>query len=204
VFVQTRSHGRERAPFYVCSSFHHRGSTVCGNNQALPLARIDAEALNAAREDLLHPLVIERTFTKLRRRLEDRPAVSADRRAELSSEADRLRHELSRLSAALASGETLPSVLDAIRERERRREVIAAELGNLESRSEAAIVQLDAAWPEIQARMAEWRRMLSEGTTRARQMLRVLLDGRLVFTPRREWGKWKSQAGPTMGGSSRV
>lgn len=35
--VQTRSHGGRRAFFYACSSYYHRGRSVCDNGQALPM-----------------------------------------------------------------------------------------------------------------------------------------------------------------------
>ena len=40
---------------------------------------------------------------------------------------------------------------------------------------------------EVQRRLAEWRKVLAEETKQARQMLRMLLRGRLVFTPDLEW-----------------
>ena len=35
--VQTRSHAGRRAFFYACSSYYHRGRSVCDNGQALPM-----------------------------------------------------------------------------------------------------------------------------------------------------------------------
>jgi len=40
--------------------------------------------------------------------------------------------------------------------------------------------------PEVRRRLTDWRAILSEETGQARQMLRTLLEGRLVFTPRPE------------------
>jgi len=45
---------------------------------------------------------------------------------------------------------------------------------------------LEGALPEARRRLADWRSLLSEETPQARQMLRTLLAGRIVFTPRPE------------------
>ena len=105
--------------------------------------------------------------------------------ARLNAERERLERELFRLSAALAEGAALPSVLSAIREREARQAVIAEELTACESSSDA-LAELADALPEAQRRLQEWRSVLTEETGQARQMLRALLEGRIVFTPRPE------------------
>jgi site-specific DNA recombinase len=181
--VQSRAHGRQRAHFYVCVGYHNRGRTVCPNNQALPMRRIDREVLDALRDDLLNPVVLERAFTKLRARLQAQPKAAESRVGALRAELTRLQHELARLAAAIASGAPLSSVLEAIREREGRRDVIGAELAILCSTEARALDQLADVEPEIQSRLKDWRGMLSEDTPQARQMLRALLTGRLVFTP---------------------
>lgn len=40
--------------------------------------------------------------------------------------------------------------------------------------------------PEVWRRLNDWQRVLSEESAQVRQMLRSLLRGRLVFTPREE------------------
>jgi hypothetical protein len=186
LFVQSRSHRHQRAYVYACSSFHHRGQKVCGNNQALPMERIDREVLTAFRQDLLNPVAIERALRKLQGRLQDQPQVTADRAAALGAEAERLRLELSRLSAALADGAALSSVLQAIRDREARIATIGAELATLQQDDRQALAAFADVLPEVRQRLTDWRAILSEETGQARQMLRTLLEGRLVFTPRPE------------------
>jgi hypothetical protein len=186
LFVQTRSHGRQRARFYACSTFHHKGQRVCPNNQPLPMARIDGEVLSAFRHDLLSPVVLERALRKLQGRLSAQPNADADRAAALKAESERLRLELTRLSAALAEGAALPSVLEAIRTREERRAMFAAELAAIQREAAGASIEIEWVLPEVRRRLTDWRAILTEESTQARQMLRTLLDGRLVFTPRPE------------------
>jgi hypothetical protein len=47
-------------------------------------------------------------------------------------------------------------------------------------------VPLDVVMPEVQNRLRDWRSVLGEESPQARQMLRFLLRGRLVFTPRQD------------------
>jgi hypothetical protein len=61
--------------------------------------------------------------------------------------------------------------------------MISAELATLDTTG-SALVAWDAALPELHRRLTDWRAMLSDDTPIARRMLRTLLTGRLVFTPR--------------------
>jgi DNA invertase Pin-like site-specific DNA recombinase len=185
IFVHSRQHGGQRAYFYGCSTFYHRGKAVCRNGRALPMSRVDAAVLSAFQEDLLDPEVVERTFVKVRSRLSDVPAASAGRATVLQGELAKLKTELDHLTAALAQGADLPSVLTAVREREHRRGLVAAELAAVPNEMSGLLAHVDVVLPELRRRMSDWRALLSEETPQARQMLRTLLNskGRLVFTP---------------------
>jgi hypothetical protein len=51
VYVTSRSHGRRRAFFYACTSFHRKGRTVCANNQQVVLEDAEAEVMAAVEDD---------------------------------------------------------------------------------------------------------------------------------------------------------
>jgi hypothetical protein len=76
-------------------------------------------------------------------------------------------------------------MIDAIRERERRKAALADEISELSGALTTA-VRVAGALPDLRRRMRDWRAVLAEETTQARQMLRKLLTGRLVFTARPE------------------
>ena len=146
---------------------------------------VDSEVLEAFRDDLLNPVVLDRALVKLRTRLSAEPNAQAEQSGRLRAERERLERELSRLSAALADGASLPSVLVAIREREARQAVIADELAACDG-SDYFVAALTEAVPEARRRLQEWRSVLTQENSQARQMLRMLLEGRIVFTPRPE------------------
>jgi ABC-type transporter Mla subunit MlaD len=93
----------------------------------------------------------------------------------LSQEDRRLHAELSRLTSALADGVPLTSVLDAIRERESRREAIARELATLTADGAAMADEIEAVLPEAKRRLDQWRSVLVDEMPQARRMLRALL-----------------------------
>ena len=53
LIVRSRSHGSERANFYACSSFHHRGKTVCSNSLEMRLEEADEAIVSALGDELL-------------------------------------------------------------------------------------------------------------------------------------------------------
>ena len=46
--VRSRSHGGRRAFFYGCTSYHHRGRTVCTNTLEMPMLAADEAVLESA------------------------------------------------------------------------------------------------------------------------------------------------------------
>jgi hypothetical protein len=89
--------------------------------------------------------------------------------------------ELQRLTAAILAGGEAATLVQAIRERERQREALSSELSALEH---PRPVSADAARlrAELRAKLADWRDMLRAHVPQARQMIRKLVVGRIVFT----------------------
>jgi hypothetical protein len=82
---------------------------------------VNAAVLERAREVLLNPRVLERALTKLGTRF----AEPDDARVtQLETQQARLLAEVERLTAALAAGGALTSLIAAIRERESRLELV--------------------------------------------------------------------------------
>lgn len=183
LFVNSRKHGATRGFVYGCSSYHLRGRQVCENRLLLPLPLVESEVLTAFREDLLDPLVIERALSKLHDRLRESPQSTGKRQAAIDVDLRRVDAELSRLTAALAGGAELTSVVGAIREREARRQVLASELATLRQDEAGVLTDLKGIMPEVRRRLTDWQGLLGQETTKARKMLRALLEGRIVFTP---------------------
>jgi hypothetical protein len=80
--VKSRSHGRKRAFYYGCSSFHQRGRTVCRYGFEVPMA-LAVKAVVMAFRRLLTPTVVERVLDDAVRALVPSGEDGEAKRAEL-------------------------------------------------------------------------------------------------------------------------
>lgn len=120
-----------------------RGRHVCSNRYELPMEDTNEAVLSAVGEQVLSPEMLEAAIDRATERLATR-RTDDDEAERLRSEQQTLDVELSRLAGAVAAGGgSLPSVLTAIREREAKRETLAARI--------AAIAHV-AAMPKVDRR----------------------------------------------------
>jgi hypothetical protein len=148
--------------------------------------RRSVPVLTSFREDLLDPVVLDRAFLKLRARLAATGAKATDRPATLQSELQRIEVGLGRLTQALADGGDIPSLLEAIREREAQRRAVLTEMEVARAAPTAAQPDAETALRELRRRVRHWQFLLTEETSQARQMLRTLMKTRIVVTPNLE------------------
>jgi hypothetical protein len=180
LYVKTRkATGKDRAYFYGCTSFHLRGSSVCSNGLELPMEVADRAVLDAFERDILRPDVVEAAVTRAMNRL--LPSATAAKAASmrLQAELQGLEAELSRLTAAIAGGGQLGTLVQAIQERGQRRIAIRAELDGL-NRPALDPARLRA---DLRARLDDWRGLLTRHIPQARQIIRKLLTSAILFTP---------------------
>ena len=179
LYVKTKKRASgARAFFYGCMSFHLRGRTVCTNSLEIPMELADQAVLAAIEREILKPDVVEAVLDRALELL--RPATTGDtRRAEVRQALDAVRGELDRLTAAIAAGGELPTLLAAIRERERTRALLDTELRTLSQPASSP----DAMRVALGRRLTEWRSLLLQRLPEARQVLRTLLRTTIAFTP---------------------
>ena len=174
---------------YRCLYHATRGVEVCANGLELPAADANAEIIAKLQRDVLTPAVVEESITKALARYAATAAAVPSREADLVRALDRVEEECRRLAGLLASGETLPSVLEVLREREARRVELRAELAHLRGAQRvAATFDVGGLRAELGQWLADWRELLEGEPVQARQVLRKLLVSRLVWTPRVETG----------------
>ena len=184
VSVRSRKHGSRRAFYYVCTSYHTRGTSVCANGHEVPMVAANAVLLEAVREQVLSPEVITAAVGRAAARIAALAADPPDTDAVRGQLGD-LDRELSRLIQALAAGGDVPSVVAAIKDREQRQGSLRAQLTSLERVAHLPSLDLARLERDLTARLTEWRGLLSlsRHTAQARQLLRTLLVGRLTFAP---------------------
>jgi hypothetical protein len=148
------------------------------------MADANAAVITTLQQDVLTVAAVERILTTVLDTARTRPdAIERDRGA-VQAELDRVTAELGRLTDALAAGRPLESVQDGITAREHRRAELRARLEQLNGLQRVATVDPGALAGHIQARLTDWQGLLERHSAQARQILRRLLVGRLVFTPK--------------------
>jgi hypothetical protein len=97
----------------------------------------------------------------------------------LEDELRRVELEIARFTDAIGRGEPLPSILEALRERERRRRDLREQLAKLDGLALLAHrpEELDR---ELATKLVEWQGLLERQPIQARQPLRKLLAGRVL------------------------
>jgi hypothetical protein len=104
---------------------------------------------------------------------------------------------LARLTQAVAEGGAVATLVQAIRDQERRHQAIGAQLVDLKR---PRVVPMTA--PQLRAVLCEkaneWRALLRKHAPIARQMIRKLVEGRIVFTPDRQARRYTFRATGTL------
>ena len=195
LYVKSRSHGRRRAYFYGCTAHHKRGSAVCPNSGEIPMPRADATVLKAVLADFLDADVIEAVVTRALEQRRPAAEEAAATRARIERSLADLDQEIARLADAIAAGGELPGLVRALTAREDRRQTLHAELTGLSRIAEVGTVDRETLATAIRQRVEEWRGLLTRQTSHARQLLRKLVDGPMIFTPTPEdSGVWEFRA----------
>lgn len=198
MIVRTRSHGRQRAHFLGCSGYHLRGTTVCGNRTEDALARIDASVLSEFAKTLGAPDLLDAVVDVAKRRLAPAVAnVTADITG-LRAALVKIEGEIRNLTDAIASGVGLSSVVTALRKREDERATIRRRIEAVEQGQTLAASAPSRLRDELAGRLADWRGVLLRNPVIARQVLKKLLDGPLLFTPKTDgserWFEFEGRA----------
>jgi site-specific DNA recombinase len=180
----TSSDWRTRRRFaYACSHNRFRGRSVCANNLWAPMDLADRVVLGAFKDEVLHPRVVERTITKALAQLREPEEPAEETRARLNAELTRVELELSRLTEAIVAGGDVNTLVSAMKERERRRVNVKVELEALDRTMCAPGLDPQDLMSEIHGVLTDWQGLLAGQPIQARQILRKLIEGRLVFTP---------------------
>ncbi len=196
--VDSSGYGRKRAFFYVCSSFYKRGRVVCPNALKMRLEEADDAILSALERELLDPDMLQEAAARAAARVAAPAEDLTARRHGLDTALGHTEAALARLTQAIAEGGSMPTLVQAIRDQERRHQAIRGELADL---VRPRVVPLNVA--ELKARVLEkaeeWRALLRKHAPIARQMIRKLVEGRIVFTPDREAGLYRAHVPGTLG-----
>ena len=178
LFVRSRSHGKRRAFHYACTTHDHRGPEKCQESMLLPMQMFDEAILKTLEQDVLQPSIIAKAIGKAVQQLQPCDEEPDVRRETLQKELAHVEAELARLTTAIASGGSLPTLVSAIQEREERRTRLQADLAALDG---LTLTAFDAARVEEELRsyLADWLSLAQQHHAQTRQILRKILPRRI-------------------------
>ena len=174
--ARSRSHEKRRVMFYGCAGYHKRGRTVCANRLTVPMTDFDTVVLDAVERQVLSPDVLSDALDRAVELLGE----AAEQPPRLDEDLQRVEKELQRLTAALAAGGHLETVVKALREREALRAALMAERDRAERTSQLSGADLREA---LSRRLEDWRGLMRRHVAQSQQLLRRLIDGKLNCRP---------------------
>jgi len=160
--------------FYLCTSRHKTGTKICANKFALPYYEITQAVIDQLSSDLL-------TTENMVKLLTDDLLAPEDAQTEqgaLAASLKTLDRELANLNAvAAAGGADVASLVEALKTKQRQRDVVAARLEHLEGLEKAREgFDLDSWLPqEGQVLLVDLEEMLHADPGTSRGILRGLL-----------------------------
>jgi len=155
--------------------------------------------LDALRDYVLHPEIVEGAIKGALDML--RPQVDAvdARRRELMTRLRELEAETARLTAAVAQGGKLTSLMQALTDREQQRSDLDVQLASLDGLRNMSRFDVRRIERELRARVRDWKALLRRQTPIAREVLSKLVgEERIVFTPQADQ-TWTFEGRATLG-----
>jgi site-specific DNA recombinase len=172
------SEGRGRRRVYGCSRARRMGS--CSNRLQIPIERVDDAVLNSIIDQVLTETVVEAIVDRVIGRLA--PNAVNHTVGELRTALQSVEREIRRVTDAIAKGGELESLLDKLRECEKRRNDLRAAI---QSRTvmPAQTIERGRLESSVRRRVEDWRELLNRRSAHGRQLLREMLAGPITFTP---------------------
>ena len=179
--IAFRRNPRVGQNLYVCAFQHRRGS-ICVNTIRIPQPVLDGallDALHAALDESLLAEAVRMALDMQRREQAAHPDQRLMLERSLASVESRLRH----LVESIATGKATESVYVELQKEEAAKQVLSSQLLDLERLTRTASADSKQLEGMLKARVADTRRLLGRHVPQARQMLRKLIEGRIVGRP---------------------
>ena len=168
------------------------------------MAQADEAVIGQLRDYVLQPEIVEGAVQDALDALRPKAGDLKSRRTELQAEIRNIDEAAARLTAAIASGGELQSLVKALKDRDKQRVHGQRELDMLERLTNVSDLDVGRIERDLRARVKDWRSLLRRQTPVSRQILTKLLADRLVFVPRAEEGGYdfsgEAQLGKLMQG----
>ena len=183
------SGGRDRRRVYGCTRAHK--TALCANRVRVDMGRADTAVMNAIVDQVLNETVVDAVVERVLSRLA--PSTVSRNVAELRTALKGVEREISNVTNAIAKGGDLESLIDRLREREKRRNDLRAAISGIEQVRNRRIdpKALDRA---VRERVNNWLELLTRRPAHGRQLLREMLAGPIMFTPAGRGYRFRGEA----------
>jgi hypothetical protein len=155
------------------------------------MENVDEAVLTTLRSKVLKPAIIDAVITGVKDAM--KPASITREIARRESEIATIDHEIGRLTEAIASSATsLPTLLEALQARQRRRDELTAATKKMTPIGKQRDVKAIEA--EAREKLNAWRALLTRQTQDGRELLRQVLMEPLRFTPEEKMYRFRGKA----------
>ncbi len=181
--VTNSKNGKAIIKVYTCSYHKERGPEVCGSTLRRPVTSVNGALVSWMNENVLSEELVVLALQEARRRLEERHVATATDLPRLEVEARELRTEITRLVTAVARTDDKPEPLvKAIGERQDRLSEVEARLRAVKAAPKAINLELRRLEAEAKKRLSDLASVFERNPDDAREALRELFPGKLMFT----------------------
>jgi hypothetical protein len=132
MIVRSRKHGHRHVKVYGCSSYHQRGTAVCENGLVEAMEKVDRAVLAAFERQLLSPSMVDDIVGAALAKAKPTSTALHHDRASLAQGLRRIEAEIRNLTAAVAAGGDLASLVGALKERDADHQRLRRQLANAE------------------------------------------------------------------------
>jgi len=180
---------RYRTHLYGCSYRYNRGEKVCKNSLRGREEDLNDSVLSAIEERFFTPdgvsLIIQKAIKKIKQQRGKNPSMEK----KIQGAIRELHTELSNFTKAIASGGFSPTILTEINKREERIKFLENELNQHRAVKDTDEVGAKRMIKDLEYGMTRFREILLSDVPTARQGLRKLLDGPIIFSPTESRGR---------------
>ena len=176
--------GKDPCKVYACGWHRSRGDEVCAMRFRRPVAEVNAEVVRWVRQRILRESFIVEAIHELRAGVLKHARQMAKGTKALEDEATKLRREVDRLVAALATSDDKPdAVVRALAERQARIQELDAQIRVARMAPEAVSAEAKRLEAEARRRIADLQTVLDTNPEEARAFLAALFPGKLTWRP---------------------
>jgi site-specific DNA recombinase len=191
VMTSVKKTGKRGRPvmWYSCRTRLQRGPAACGQDHGVRMVELH-EAIVAGLESVLVPEKLDGVLRGLAREWASEGDARAVQRAGLEADLTVVDSELKNLTAAVAGGTSIASLVDGLREREGRKRELRARLDALAAEERAAgRVSEDQYLTGLRTICRDWKTLLKASAAEGRRVLRDLRIERVIVR-RDDQGHW--------------